>query len=125
MLINVLSALRLLQLVSLKHLVIYCPHTTVSIVCRFVPSVYNHTNLWIVHTKSHTAVVFFFFFGFSFVQIQRCAGVFFIVKDDRRVIPERCVHKYHQQTCGFFIYRFPSLAWLIWIVIWTDQFLCS
>lgn len=34
MLINVLSALRLLQLVSLKHLVIYCPHTTVSIVCR-------------------------------------------------------------------------------------------
>lgn len=32
-----------------------------------------------MHTKSHTGVVFWFFFLF-FVQIQRCAGVFLLLK---------------------------------------------
>lgn len=69
MLINVLSALRLLQLVSLKHLVIYCPHTTFSIICRL----YQVCIIILISgscTLNHIQeLCFFFLYRFEDVQV--------------------------------------------------------
>lgn len=60
----------------------------------FTPNVYNHTNLWIMHNKSQTGVVFF-------VQNQRCAGAFYCLRWQKSFIPGRRVHKYqHWSKCS-------------------------